>query len=378
MNGTPTVTLKDVTLREGSQAAPVSFTVAEQRTICEALAELGIGVLQVGFAGRDDEHIRALHALSPSTMLDVLVPAWDTTATRALATAFEAGAGMCSVIMRSTDAALDALGYTKDEALELLQRVVGDARATGYSEVRVAVSYASEADPAFRDALYAAGIDAGATAIGYADTPGTATPASVREAVSQIRASFPGTAVHVHMHNDFGLAVANTMAAIEAGASWADVSVNGIGERAGNCPLEELAMALELLQGVDTGIDLSKLYTTSLLVARLSGQGIPRMKPIVGEDCFTNKLDMHVAAAMSGKGLFEPFDPGLIGRDRRIKLGYGSGPVAVRAVAARQSLDVSEEEVPEIVRAINAHALRTKREVDDDEFREIVESRLSG
>jgi isopropylmalate/homocitrate/citramalate synthase len=371
------VTFKDVTLREGVQAAPVAFSPDEQREIAQALCDLGVTAIQAGFAGRDDERVKLVRALDADVVIEVIAAGWDPAASTMLASAFEAGADMCGILMRSSPKSLASVGLSNEQAAHRLEEVVAEARSTGFEQIRVGLSYASEAEPSFRDSLYALGVDAGATAIGYADTPGTATPAAVAAAITEIATAFPDTAIHAHMHNDFGLAVANTVVAIESGASWADVSINGLGERAGNCPLEELAMALELLYGVNTNLDLAQLYSVSTLVARLSGQTIPSMKPIVGEDCFTNKLDLHVAAAVTGSGMFEPFDPALIGRRRQIKLGYGSGPAAVRAIGSQNGFELSDDVVALVVPRVNRQALEAKRCLTDDEFRTIVEDQLA-
>jgi isopropylmalate/homocitrate/citramalate synthase len=289
-----------------------------------------------------------------------------------LRSAFEAGANVCGIAMRASDGHIAAAGHTREEALELVRESVGEARSIGYENVRLALSYASSAEPAFRLKMCEAGVEAGATILAYADSTGTQTPEMVREAVAEIVDAFPGIMVNSHTHNDFGLAVANTLASVEGGATLLDVSVNGLGDRAGNAALAETVMAVELLLHRKTNVDLSKLCSVSELVARLTGQVVPPMKPIVGADCFAHKLDLKVAPFLSGDAHDEPFDPALVGQTRSIKLGVGSGPAAVRYVGGELGIDVRDDAITELVRAVNELAVERKRCVTNDEFRELV------
>jgi isopropylmalate/homocitrate/citramalate synthase len=372
MTEMPQLLIKDVTLREGTQAAPVSLSIDEKVEIARALDDAGVDIVQAGWAGREDEHVRRVRAACPSLMIEALLTAWDPVAKTSLASALEAGANMCGVVMRSSDGHLAAAGQTREQALELVRDVVGEAKRIGYENIRLALSYASQADPAFRMTLYECGLEAGATAISYADSTGTNTPAMVREAIAEIAEAFPGVTINSHTHNDFGLAVANTLASVEGGATMLDVTVNGLGDRAGNSALAETVMALELLLHRKTNVELSKLCTLSELVARLTGQAIPPMKPIVGEDCFAHKLDLKVAPFLTGDVTDEPFDPALVGQTRTIKLGVGSGPAAVRYVGRELGLEVPDELIADLVQSVNEMAVEQKRCVTNDEFRELV------
>lgn len=371
------ILIKDVTLREGTQAAPVSLSIDEKVEIAVALDDAGVDIVQGGWAGREDDHLRAIRAACPTLTLEALTTAWDPAAKASLRSAFEAGANMCGIAMRASDGHLAAAGHTREDALGFVRDVVGEARSIGYEHVRLALSYASSAEPAFRMKMYECGLEAGATVIAYADSTGTQTPEMVREAVAEIAEAFPDAVINSHTHNDFGLAVANTLASAEAGATMLDVSVNGLGDRAGNAALAETVMAVELLLHRETNVDLGKLCSVSELVARLTGQPIPPMKPIVGEDCFAHKLDLKVAPFLSGDVSDEPFDPALIGRTRKIKLGVGSGPAAVKYVGVELGIEVPDAVVAEVVKAVNELAVEKKRCLTGEEFREVVGSRTA-
>jgi isopropylmalate/homocitrate/citramalate synthase len=174
------------------------------------------------------------------------------------------------------------------------------------------------------------------------------------------------------MHNDYGLALANTLAGIEAGADWVEATVSGLGERAGNCALEEVVIALEALYDIRLGIRTEGLFELGKLVEKMTGSPIHPMKPVTGENTFANKLEIHVRAAASDRSLMEPYDPGLVGNRRTIKLGRGTGPTGVRLKAAELGLPLEDARVDELVDLVNRRALEAKRAVSDLEFAEMV------
>jgi isopropylmalate/homocitrate/citramalate synthase len=369
----PTITLTDCTLREGQQAAEVAFSPEDEVVFAKALAEIGVPVVQVGYAGADDASVRRIRAACPSLRLASLLVGWKPEATEALHSAREAGADICSVLFRSTDAHLEKLGHTRSTAIDRVQELVAQARRAGFGDVAFGPSFSTLADQEFLFQLYRAALEAGATVISLADSTGTAKPSLVRHIVTRMRALSDTAGVRVHMHNDLGLAMANTLAGIEAGADWVEVTVNGLGERAGNCPLEEIVVALEALYGIRLPIRSEGLYGVSTLVAQLTHVPIPPMKPVVGADVFANKLEIHVVAAAADPTLMEPFDPVLAGNRRTIRLGRGTGPTGVRMKLAELGLTLADEAVPRAVAMVNEFAVTHKRGVGDDEFAAMVE-----
>lgn len=362
------ITITDVTLREGQQAAEIAFSLEETVELATALADAGVPVVQAGYAGADDEAVAAVRANCPSLRIAVLVVGWSDDAPSAISSAREAGADVCSVLFRSTDAHLANLGFDRSAALDRVENVVSVAAAAGFSGVAFAPSFSTLADLDFLLSLHRRALDAGATLISLADSTGTARPAAIGFIVREMRKIAGAAGVRVHMHNDYGLAVANTLAALEAGADWVEATVNGLGERAGNCPLEELVLCLLGLYDRDVGVDPAKLGSLSALVDRLTGTSVPPMKPIVGANCFANKLEIHVQAAQSDPTLMEPFDPALIGRTRTIVLGRGTGPTGVRMKAAELGVEIDDERVEELVTWVNRCAVDMKRAVGDAEF----------
>lgn len=366
------VTIVDVTLREGQQAAEVAFSVEESVEVARALERIGVPVVQVGYAGEDDATLRAVRAACPSLRLAALVVGWKPDAERAMRSAREAGADVCSILFRSTDAHLANLDLTRDQAIHRVAQLAALATADGWPEVIFGPSFSTMSDPELLFALYGAALDSGATVISLADSLGVARPDAVRRFVAQMRERAGDRGVRVHMHDDFGLALANTLAAVEAGADWVEVSVNGLGERAGNCALEQFVTAMQGLYGIDAGVRASGLGDVARLVARLTGVPIPPMSPVTGENVFANKLEIHVRAAASDPSLMEPYDPALVGNRRWIKLGRGTGPTGVRTKAAQLGISLDDATVTRLVAEINRRATRTKRAVGDDEFLELA------
>lgn len=370
--------ISDDTLREGQQAAEVAFGPEEEVEIARALTENGVRVAQVGYAGADDATVRRIHAACPELKLITLVVGWKDDAAETMQSARDAGAAICSILFRSTDLHLTNLGYTRERAVDRIKELVRLARDLDYEEVAFTPSFATIADFDFLMRMYRDAIETGASIISLSDSMGGAKPDTIRWMVGQMRHLSESVGIRVHMHNDFGLAVANTLAGVMAGADWIDATVNGLGERTGNCPLEEIVLALEGLYGVETGIRIDGLYELCKLVERLTGVPIPPMKPVAGEDCFSNKLDIHVKAAASNPRLMEPYDPTLVGNRRRIKLGRGTGPSGVAVKLKELGLELPPDAVETAVQQVNERAIATKRAVSDDAFRSIVASIASG
>jgi isopropylmalate/homocitrate/citramalate synthase len=368
------VTLVDVTLREGQQAAEVAFGPDDEIAFARALQAAGVRVVQVGYAGNDDPSIRRIRDACPDLQLMALLVGWKVDAEEALRSAREAGADICSILFRSADAHLDAIGYTRETARSRVEHLAVAARDAGYPTVVYGPSFASQADPEYLLGMYRAAVAAGAQVVSFADSLGVLKPEAVAAMVGRIRDAVGEASIRLHMHDDYGLALANTIAGLGAGADWAEVSVLGLGERAGNCALEELVIALEGLYGIRTGVDGTKLGDLCRLVASVTGVAIPDMKPVAGANTFANKLEIHLQAVAADPTLMEPFDPALVGNKRTIKLGRGTGPTGVRLRAAQLGQSVPDDRLPQVASEVNRLAIEHKRAVTDDEFRALLEA----
>lgn len=223
---------------------------------------------------------------------------------------------------------------------------------------------ASRADLEYLKSVYNAGIDAGADRLCFCDTVGILLPEKtyeIFEDLSQLRAP-----ISVHCHNDFGMATANTISALRAGASQAHVTINGIGERAGNTSLEEVVMILYSLYKQKTRIDIKGLYTTSRLVSRLSGIPVAPNKSIVGGNAFTHEAGIHVHGLLANTATYEPITPELVGRERRIVLGKHAGRSSVVLALKELGLLANDKQIDDIVIRMKELGDKGKRVTDAD------------
>jgi D-citramalate synthase len=244
--------------------------------------------------------------------------------------------------------ALDATEYAKDHGLI----------------VELSGEDASRADIGFLKSLYSEGIVAGADRVVFCDTVGLLVPEKTYEIFSEL--STLDKPVAIHCHNDFGFATANTISALRAGASEAHVTINGIGERAGNTSLEEVVMGLENLYGYSSHIKLDELYTTSRLVSRLTGIPVAPNKAIVGGNAFTHEAGIHVHGLIADTSTYEPMKPETIGRHRKIVLGKHAGRSSVIMALRELDLDVNDEQLNEIVARIKELGDKGKHVTDAD------------
>jgi D-citramalate synthase len=250
---------------------------------------------------------------------------------------------------------------TRDQICEMAFAAVSYARERGLT-VELSGEDASRADPAFVREIYRGGIDRGANRLCFCDTVGLMTP----ERAAEIIPSLCLAPLSIHCHDDLGVAMANTLAALKAGASAAHVTVNGLGERAGNTPLEELVMALEVLYQYPTGIRTEDLYPLSTLVSRLTGVPLPTNKAVVGEMAFTHESGVHAHGVLREPSTYEPIRPEMIGRKRRILLGKHSGSAAVEAALHEMNYRPEEVQLKEILKRIKTLGDQGKRVTDAD------------
>jgi isopropylmalate/homocitrate/citramalate synthase len=270
-----------------------------------------------------------------------------------------------------SDRKLEALGVERAEMLRRIRDAVGFAAGEGMTVAYFGVD-GTRADPEFLRQAYEIAVDAGAAEAVVVDTLGVATPEAVTELVGHARewlgADVP---LHFHGHNDFGLATANAVAAARAGARWIHATVNGMGERAGNANLAEVALALRGLYGIETALDLKAMRALSLETARLAGYALEPYKPLVGENLFTRESGA-VASQFHDPPSIEPYASELVGAGRRIVLGKKSGLDSIRLKAEELGIDVPEERRAELLAAIKRLGTERRGLVSDDDFRRLA------
>ena len=369
------ITICDSTLRDGEQTAGVRFSLDDRTAIARALDEAGVPQIQLSYPGLSAGDARAADAivglgLHATTEVIAMLHTdnWEHQVDAAVAT----GADIVSVIHGVADLRLRAVYHiSPDEAIERICRGVDRALSRGARSVNVSPTDTPRASEEVLRRLYPAVVSAGAHRVRINDSAGGCSPLGMTRLVRLVKELVP-VPVGVHCHDDFGLAVANTIAAVEAGADLADVCVNGLGERAGNAAFEEVVTTLELLYGVDTGIDLSRLAPLSALVARASGFGVPRNKAIVGDTVFAHTFTTHIRDFVEGGwALHEPFQPALVGNRRTFPLHRMSGPDTIRLWLADAGVDAEPALVQRLLDAVRSKA--ADEEITMPAFRELVD-----
>ncbi len=363
------VIIYDTTLRDGEQTPGVSFTPGQKLEIARLLDELGVQQIEAGFPVVSEGEREAVRRIAREGLdADVLCLARTLRGDVDAAVECEVD-GVITFIATSDLHLRHKLKMSREEVLERVADTVEYAKDHGLW-VAFSAEDGTRTEFEFLEKVYRTAEECGADRVHATDTVGVMIPEAMRLFVRRIR-EVVDVPVGVHCHDDFGLAVANSLAAVEAGAQAVSTTVNGIGERAGNAALEEVVMALEKLYGLDLGFNTEVLAELSRKVAEYSGIDVPPNKAVVGENAFRHESGIHVAAVLEEPRTYEPMDPREVGMDRRIVLGKHTGRKAVEAKLRELGVEPDEELVEEVLRRIKALGDRKVR-ITDSRLREIV------
>ncbi|MCB2059805.1 MAG: homocitrate synthase [Novosphingobium sp.] len=357
----PPIVINDSTLRDGEQSPGVAFSMVEKLQIAATLEAAGIDEIEAGTPAIGGEEIEAIEAMVAGAGRAEIIP-WCRMNRADVDLACKTGAGRVHLSIPVSDRQIRAkFGVGRRDVLVRIADVVAYARDKGL-RVSVGGEDASRADLDFLCRVVIAIEEAGAMRFRYADTLGVLDPFRTNEIFGQL-ARETDLELEFHGHDDLGLATANTLAAVRGGATHASVCVLGLGERAGNAPLEEVVTALGETAGRTTGVNLALLPALAAMVAEAACRPIPENKPIVGSSVFSHESGIHVAGLLRDPGTYEALDPALFGRERQIVLGKHSGRAAVRSMLRSIGLDAEHERIEQILAQVRARAQRTKQAV---------------
>lgn len=360
------VGVNDSTLRDGEQAPGVSFTLAEKVAIAEALERAGVDEIEAGTPAMGEIEIEALAAIG-GTIRRSAVIAWCRMSETDVDAGLRTGLKRASLSVPMSARQMRAKGYDgRHDVLARIARVVRYARDCGLT-VAVGGEDSSRADPDFVPAVIDAVQRAGGHRFRFADTLGVLDPFATYLTFRRLRA-LTDLELEFHGHDDLGLATANTLAAVRGGATHVSVCALGLGERAGNAALEQVAVALEQTTDRRTRIDFAALPALAETVAAAAHRPIPASQPIVGAAAFTHESGIHVSGLLRDPATYEALDPARFGRSRQIVLGKHSGIAAVRYALSEQGLCVDDELARSVLNRVRAHAEAVKRPVALEEL----------
>ncbi len=360
--------IDDTTLRDGEQTAGVVFANAEKIQIARMLAELGVQQLEVGIpamGGDEKEAIQAIVKLDlPTSIL-----AWNRAVISDIDASLDCGVDTIAVSISASDIHIqNKLQRDRQWVLDSIKESVDYAKRHNLY-VSVNAEDASRADPEFLIEFARTAKDVGADRIRYCDTLGILDPF---ETYWRIKAVIDAVNIDVemHTHNDLGMATANAIAGIKAGAAFVNVTVNGLGERAGNAALEEVVMALKYLEGIDTVTDTSRFREISEYVARASGRPLPTWKPIVGSNLFLYESEARGSGALNDPSTYEVYPPSEVGLHRLFIIGKHSGPKTLKHKLHEYGLPISDSLAREMDGEARSLSINLKRALFD---REVIE-----
>ena len=365
------VGLYDTTLRDGEQTVGVVLNPEDKLEIARLLDELGIDRIEAGFPRVSQDDWDAVRLISEAG-LRAEIWGFSRAVPADLEALVELGVRASVIESPISDLKLDAIGVGREKMLDRITAAMRFAAEHGIHAAFFGVD-STRAQPDFYEQVYKAAVDAGAREVVVVDTLGIASPEAVADLVGRTAEWVgPDVPVHFHGHNDFGLATAAAVAAVQAGASWVHGTINGMGERAGNANLGEVALALRALYGVESNLRLERVREVSERVRELSGYALEPWKPVTGETLFRRESGA-VASQFHDPPSIEPYSSELVNARREIVLGKKSGLDSIRIKAEALGLDVPEERRADVLARVKELGTRKRGLVGDDEFRRLVD-----
>ncbi|MDI6800372.1 MAG: homocitrate synthase [Actinomycetota bacterium] len=360
------VKIDDTTLRDGEQTAGVVFSNHEKIRIAKLLDEIGVDQIEVGIpamGGDEKESIKKIVDLG----LKASILAWNRTVIDDIKHSVDCGVKAVAVSISASDIHMEHK-LKKDRAwvLESIKTSVDFAKSHDLY-VSVNAEDASRADRGFLIEFAKVAKSHGADRLRYCDTLGVMEPFSTYNDIKALKDAVD-IDIEMHTHNDFGMATANALAGVLAGAIWINTTINGLGERAGNAALEEVVMALKCIGGLDLGFETEKFRALSEYVANASARTIPAWKSIVGTNVFAHESGIHADGVLKHPQTYEAFSPEEVGLFRQIVIGKHSGTHAVSAKFHEYGIELNDQEAKDILAKVRRASVELKRALFDKEL----------
>ena len=363
------IKIVDTTLRDGEQTAGVAFANHEKVTIAQTLSDMGIDQLEVGIPTMGGDEKATIKAICKRD-LKASIMAWNRAVIADIEQSIDCGVDAVAISLSVSDIHIQhKLKKSREWVLENMYNAVTYAKKNGLY-ISVNGEDASRADINFLIEFINLAKEAGADRFRYCDTVGVMEPFTLRDTIEKIY-KVTNFDIEMHTHNDFGMSTANAIAGIVGGANHIGVTVNGLGERAGNAALEEVIMALKFVYGYETNIDTTRFREISKYVSQASGRELPIWKAIVGTNMFRHESGIHADGALKDPKNYEAFDPSEVGLERQIVIGKHSGKAAIINKFREYEIELSNEDAESMLELVRQTSVRMKRNLFDKELVEI-------
>ena len=363
----------DTTLRDGEQSIGVVFTPEEKFEIACALSDLGVSRIEAGFPRVSEADSQAVKRILDEYM-NAEIWGFSRAMLEDLDALIELGTTATVIEVPTSEIKMEAYGMNREKVTQRAVTAIRHAVEHGMRVLFFPVD-GTRTDLGFLREIFAAGLEAGASEVAVVDTIGACAPEAIEGLISEVK-SWVGSdvPVHFHGHNDFGLATASAIAAVRGGAEWIQGTINGMGERAGNADIVEVALALQCLYNVPVDMDLTKARRVSAMVQKAGGYQVDGWKPAVGKNLFVRESgavanQFHIPEAI------EPYSAELVSANRRIVLGKKSGLSSIDLKVKELNLDLSKDDYPAVLAEVKEQGTRAGRLISDDEFRRIAQQK---